>query len=71
MLSRRLPRATGLLRNVSRAQACPAVGLLSKRRFTTPTQPLNATEVTVERDAFLSRSARSPPYLNIALMKQH
>jgi hypothetical protein len=59
MIARRLPRAAGLLKQVSRPQqTCPAIIGLSKRSFTTPTKPLNATEVTIERDALLSPSAR-------------
>lgn len=57
MIARGLPRAAGLLRHASKPQASyPLVGGLKRRMFTTPTKPLNATEVTIERDTLLSTS---------------
>lgn len=59
MIARGLPRAAGVLRHSCRLPGkCPTVGILAQRGFTTPTKPLNATEVTIDRDALLSPSAR-------------
>jgi hypothetical protein len=63
MIARGLPRAAGLLKHASRTQTTyPAIAIFSRRAFTTPTKPLNATEVTIERDALLSSSARTFSY---------
>lgn len=60
MISRGLPRTAGLFRQMaSKRILCPSITAVPKRTLTTPTQPLNATEVTIERDAFLSPSART------------
>ena len=70
MIARRLPRAAGLLRQTQRT--CPSIGVLSRRTFTTPTKPLNATEVSIERDALLSPSARTHPlFVARVLTLQH
>jgi hypothetical protein len=60
MIARGVPRAAGLLRHSWRLQTKKSlsVGILTQRSFTTPTKPLNATEVTIDRDALLSPSAR-------------
>jgi hypothetical protein len=62
MIVRGLLRTTGLLRHVPRIQTnnCPALGMLSKRQFTTSTKPLNATEV--KGDPLLFPSARTTRY---------
>ena len=70
MIARGLPRAAGFLRQTQRT--CPFIGILSQRTFTTPTKPLNATEVTIERDALLSPSARTHPlFIERVLTLQH
>jgi hypothetical protein len=71
MIARGLPRAAGLLRHASKPRATlPLVGVLKKRAFTTPTKPLNATEVTIERDPLLSPSARTSTWEKPILMIQ-
>jgi hypothetical protein len=59
MITRGIPRAAGLLKQTVRCQrVSPSLVAVGRRNLTSPTQPLNATEVTIERDALLSPSAR-------------
>jgi hypothetical protein len=60
MIARGLPRAVARIGRASTVRPVrPPTIVLNRRECATPTKPLNATEVTIERDALFSPSART------------
>ena len=66
MITKGFPKATSLLRHTQKTRLPTRIVL--QRTLTTPTKPLNATEVTIERDALLSPSARTLFCLQVVLI---